>query len=129
MKSRSKRKQAGLSLTGLIFLLVLIGVIAVLGMKIVPTVIEYVTIKEAIVAARTAGSTPGEVRSSFDKHAEVGDIDSISGKDLKIVPQNGAMEVSFAYQKKIPLVGPASLIIDYEGSTLAQRSASSKAME
>jgi hypothetical protein len=27
------------------------------------------------------------------------------------------VEVSFAYQKKIPLVGPASLLIDYEGST------------
>ncbi len=129
MKSRSNRKQAGVSLTGLIFTLAIIGVIAVLGMKIVPTVTEYMSIKKAIVAAKSAGSTPAEVRSSFDKQAEVGYIDSISGKDLEIVPQNGAMEVSFAYEKRIPLVGPATLLIDYQGSTMAQRGAKSKAVE
>jgi hypothetical protein len=129
MKSRSNQKQAGVSLTGLIVLLAIIGAIAVLGMKVVPTVTEYMAIKKAIVTAKMAGSTPAEVRSSFDKQAEVGYIDSISGKDLEIVPQNGVMEVSFAYEKRIPLVGPASLLIDYQGSTMAKRGMKSKAVE
>ncbi len=129
MKSRSNRKQAGVSLTGLIFLLAIIGVIAVLGMKIVPTVTEYMAIKKAIVAAKTAGTTPAEVRASFDKQANVGYIDSIGGKDLEIVPQNGVMEVSFAYEKRIPLVGPASLVIDYQGSTMPKRNAKSRNAE
>jgi hypothetical protein len=129
MKSRSNRKQAGVSLTGLIFILAIVGAIAVLGMKIVPTVTEYMAIKKAIVSAKSAGSTPAEVRTSFDKYAEVGYIESISGKDLEIVPQNGAMEVSFAYEKRIPLVGPASLLIDYQGSTAANRSTKTKSVE
>lgn len=129
MKSRSNLKQAGVSLTGLIFILAIIGVIAVIGMKVFPTVTEYMAIKKAIVAAKSAGATPAEVRSSFDKQAEVGYIDSISGKDLEIVPQNGAMEVSFAYEKKIPLVGPASLLIDYQGSTLPTGRVKPKAVE
>lgn len=122
MKLRSNQKQAGVSLTGLIFILAIVSVIGVLGMKIVPTVSEYMAIKKAIVSAKSAGSTPAEVRSSFDKHADTGYIDSISGKDLEIVPQDGIMEVSFAYEKRIPLVGPASLVIDYQGSTTPKRS-------
>lgn len=129
MNSRSNQKQAGVSLTGLIFILAIIGVIAVLGMKVVPTVTEFMAIKKAIVKAKSAGSTPAEVRSSFDKQAEVGYIDSISGKDLEIVPQNGVMEVSFAYEKKIPLAGPASLLIDYQGTTMATRGTRAKTVE
>jgi hypothetical protein len=41
----------------------------------------------------------------------------LTGKDLDISSVNGEVEVSFAYDKKIPLVGPASLLIEYQGST------------
>jgi hypothetical protein len=129
MKSRSNQKQAGVSLTGLIFILAIVGMIAVLGMKIVPTATEYMAIKKAIVTAKSAGSTPAEIRTSFDKQAEVGYIESISGKDLEIGAENGDVEVSFAYEKRIPLVGPASLLIDYQGSTTAKRSAKMKSVE
>lgn len=116
MNSRSKNKQAGVSLTGLIFILVIIALVAVLGMKIVPAVSEYMAIKKAIVTAKGAG-TPAEVRASFDKQAEIGYITSISGKDLDVTQIGGVTEVGFAYEKKIPLVGPASLVLDFEGST------------
>jgi len=117
MKSRSKTGQRGVSLTGLIVILILFGMVAVVGMKIFPAVTEYLAIKKAIVAAKTAGSTPAEVRTSFDKHAETGYIESISGKELEVTQANGVIEVSFAYEKRIPLVGPASLVLDFEGST------------
>jgi hypothetical protein len=121
MELRSKDSQRGVSLTGLVFLLAILGMGAVLGLKIFPTVTEYMTIKKAIATARTAGSTPAEVRASFDRQAQVGYVDSISGKDLEIVPNDGVLDVSFSYQKVIPLVGPASLLIEYEGTTAAQQ--------
>ncbi len=117
MKLLSNNKQSGVSLFGLIFVLAIVGVIAVLGMKVVPTFIEYMSVKKAIASAKAAGSTPSEVRSSFDKQAEIGYIDAINGKDLDIVKNGDGLDVSFAYQKKIPLFGPASLLMDYEGST------------
>lgn len=117
MKLRSKYRQAGLSLSGLIAGLVILAVIAVLAMKIAPTVTEYMAIKKAIATAKTAGTSVREIQSSFDKQAEVGYISSISSKDLEIVKNGDDIEISFAYQKKIPLVGPASLLLDYSGST------------
>lgn len=117
MKSRSNIKQGGVSVTGLIFILAIVAMIAVLALKVVPTFTEYLSIKKAVAGAKTAGTTPAEVRSSFDKRANVGYIDSINGKDLEIVNNGGVMDVSFAYQKKIPIAGPVSLLIEYEGST------------
>lgn len=107
------RKQQGLSLVGFIFVIAIVAVIAVLGMKVVPTVVEYVGVKKAITAAKNAGSTPAEIRTSFDKQADTGYIESVSGKDLQITKTDDGFDVGVAYEKKIPLIGPASLVIDY----------------
>ena len=129
MKLRSNIKQRGVSVTGLIFILAIIGMIAVVAMKVVPTVTEYMSIKRAIGSAKAAGTTPAEVRSSFDKQADINYIGSIDSKDLEIEKNGDTLDVSFEYQKKISLVGPVSLLIDYEGSTAPTRLVKSKPAE
>jgi type II secretory pathway pseudopilin PulG len=115
--SGSTRKQQGITLFGLIVVLAVLGCIGVLVAKVTPTTIEYFSIKKAIASARTAGTTVQEIQNAFNKQAEVGYIDAISGKDLEITKNGDDIQISFAYQKKIPLVGPVSLLIDYAGST------------
>jgi len=117
MHYRSKNEQRGVSLVGLIVVLGVIGMVAVLGMKVVPTVIEYNSIKKAIVSAKAAGSTVREIQAAFNRQAEVGYIDAIQGKDLAISKDGNEVEVSFAYEKRIPLFTPVSLVIDYSGTT------------
>lgn len=120
------RRQKGISLIGLIFMLGILFMIAMLGIKVTPTVVEFMSIKKAIQSAKLAGNTVREIQSSFDKQAETGYFDAISGKDLLIVRNGDVMEVSFAYTKKIPLVGPASLLLEYEGTTAKNAVASKK---
>ena len=117
MELRSRIRQRGLTLVGLIFVLVIVGMIAVVVIKVTPTVTEYLGIKKAIASAKASGSTVLEIRRSFDKQADVGYIESISSKDLEITKTSDGFEVSFAYDKKIPLFGPASLLLEYAGST------------
>ena len=117
MRTAVKTRQQGLTLTGLIFVLAIVAVVAVLGMKVVPTAIEYSAIRKAIVSAKAAGTTIPEIRAAFDRQANVGYIDAIAGNDLDIVKVDGETMVSFAYQKKIPLFGPASLLLEYSGTT------------
>ncbi|MBC7413752.1 MAG: DUF4845 domain-containing protein [Herminiimonas sp.] len=128
MRLASTRHERGITLFGLIFVLALLGAIGVIAMKIVPTVIEYSAIKKAILAARDGATTPREVQSAFDKRAEVGYIDAIGGKDLVIVKNGSTFDVSFAYDKKIPLFGPASILLEYEGTT-ANTGPTKKAIE
>ena len=123
MRAQSNYRQAGVSLSGLIIVLVILGVLASVGMKLFPTVSEYMAAKKGIAYAKSAGTTPAEIRASFDKQADINDIKAISGKDLQIVRNGEAWDVGFAYAKKIPLAGPASLLIDYEASTAANGNA------
>lgn len=112
-----RSRQRGVSLSGLVFILAALGLVAVLGMKVAPTVIEYRAISNAVASAKAAGTSAREIRAAFDKSASVNYIESVSGKDLLIDKDNGELEVSFAYEKKIALAGPASLLLSYAGST------------
>ncbi len=106
-----------MTLVGLIFIMAILGCVAVVGMQVVPSFIEYQSVKKAIMSAKTASTNPNEIRASFDKQADVGYIESIKGKDLEIHKNGDDVEVSFAYEKKLHLVGPASLLMEYEGTT------------
>ncbi|MGV8898146.1 MAG: DUF4845 domain-containing protein [Burkholderiaceae bacterium] len=126
MHARVRIRQQGLTLVGLIFVLAIVAVIAILAMKIVPTAIEYNAIRKAIASANESGKTGAEIRAAFDRQADVGYIDAIAGKDLEITQVDGEATVSFAYQKKIPLFGPASLLLEYAGTSA--KSSATKAL-
>jgi len=93
----------------------------VVGMRVLPTALEFMAIKRAInkVATSGASATP-EIQKAFDLIAAVDDISTITGKDLVIARDGSSVTLSFRYEKRIPLVGPASLVIDYEGTTAGQ---------
>jgi hypothetical protein len=108
--------QRGLSLLGLIVLGVILVFGALVTLKVFPTVTEYLAVKRAVVKARNDGSDPPSIRAAFDRAAAIDDITSITGKDLQIVREpGGTYSVGFAYEKRIPLAGPASLLLDYRG--------------
>lgn len=110
------RRQRGLSLLGLIVLGVIIVFGALVTMKIFPTATEFLAVKRAVVKAQQEGTDAVSIRNAFDRAAAIDDITSITGKDLQIQRDpGGRFAVSFAYEKRIPLIGPASLVLDYRG--------------
>ena len=109
--------QRGVTLLGLIFWAVLISVGALLAMRVLPTVNEFVTIKRVVTkVAVEGGSTVPEIRAAFERAKSIEyAIQSISGKDLDVTKDNDKVVVSFAYDKEIELFGPVSLLIKYRG--------------
>jgi len=116
-QAQSFSRQAGISLTGLIFVLAVLGVAAVFAMKLVPTYMEYSAIKGAMQRAKEAGGTNREMQVAFDKNADMNNATAIRGADLVITRDNGEPQLSFAYEKRVSLMGNVSLVIDYEGTT------------
>jgi hypothetical protein len=118
MKPRSPRhRQSGLGFLGLLFFGAIIAVFALVGMKAFPTAMEFVAVKRAVDKAAAAGGSATEIQAAFDRSAAVEDITSITGKDLVITKEGDKTVVSFAYEKRIPLAGPAILLLDYKGSS------------
>ena len=116
-KLTSSRRQRGVTLFGLMFWAILIGITALVVMRVLPTVNEYYTIQRAVdKIAKEGGTTVPEIRAAFEKQKQIEySISSISGKDLQITKENEQVVVSFAYDKEIELMPPVYLLIKYEG--------------
>jgi len=116
-KLTSSRRQRGVTLFGLMFWAILIGITALVVMRVLPTVTEYYTIQRAVdKIAKEGGGTVPEIRAAFEKQKQIEySITSISGKDLQITKENEQVVVSFAYDKEIELMPPVYLLIKYEG--------------
>ena len=109
-----KHKQRGISLIGILFFGVIAACAFILGAQVVPTLIEFQAITKAATKA-TAGNTVPEVRAIFDKAGQMDDIHSISGKDLDVTKEGDKTVVAFAYNREIHVVGPAYLLLKYNG--------------
>jgi hypothetical protein len=109
--------QRGVSLIGLMFWAIIIGFLAYVAVRALPTLNEYFTIQSAVnKIAASNPSTVGEIRQQFDKQKEIEySIASISGKDLDITKENDRIVIRFAYAKELELIAPVYLLIKYEG--------------
>ena len=115
--STFNRQSQGFSLIGFLCTLSVMALAALLLIRGGPSVLEYWAIEKAVKAAAAMSGSPAELRAAYDKLASVGYIDAVQGKDLLIEGSGDAMSVSFSYEKRIHLTGPASLLIEYRGST------------
>lgn len=111
------RTQRGMGLFGLLFWLVLIGGLVLIGLKVFPTVNEYLTIQRAVdkIAAGGATTVP-EVRNAFEATKAVEySISSIGGKDLDVTKEGDKLVIRYAYNVEIELVPPVYLLMKYQG--------------
>ena len=117
MKGSSRFGQRGISFLGLLFVGVVIACVVLVGLKVLPTYIEYLAIEKAAKKAATDGTTVAEVQASFDRTAAVDNIDTIVGKDLEITKDGDRIVVRFAYERELLLFGPAYLLLKYSGQS------------
>ena len=120
MKFRIKPGQAGISFIGLLFVVGVLASLAVLGAQVFPTVLEYQAIQKAAQKA-SAGNTVLEVRTIFDKAADIDDFKAVTSKDLDISKEGDKVIVKYAYNKEIHMFGPAFLLLKYSGQSKATR--------
>jgi Domain of unknown function (DUF4845) len=106
-----------MSIITLMVLGVIAGFLIMVGLKVFPTVNELLTIRRLVDKAAAAGGSVTEIQSTFDRGAQIDTVSSIQGRDLVISREGDKTVVSFAYEKKIELFGPASLLLEYKGSS------------
>lgn len=115
-----KRKQSGVTLSGLLLTAVVVAMLALLGMKVAPEVIEYFQIVKAVKKIKNdpgAQESVAKVRRAFEDQATIDNISVITPQDLDISKESGQLVVSFAYERRIHLFGNVSLLLEFQGST------------
>jgi len=119
VEHRGNRRQAGVTLLGLLVWAIIVGFVALLGMRVLPTVVEYSTIMKAVNKIANEGlTTVPEIRAAFDRQREIDyNVTALTGKDLEITKENEKVVIRFAYDKEVEIASPVFLLIKYQGSS------------
>ena len=113
------KRQRGISIMGLIAGLIVLIVLALFGMKVIPSFMEFRTIKSGIeaIAREKQGGSVADIRRAFEARTAIDDITSVKPQDLEVTKSGNEIVISFAYRKEVPLFTGVGLYIDYAATS------------
>ena len=114
------RKQRGISLSGTIFWLAILGFLGIMAAKLLPAYLEYFSVKKIFAQLEAQGVTKGSVRDirfGYEKLNAVEDVKSVRGDDLEITKSGGDAVISAAWSVKVPLVANVAACLDFSATT------------
>ena len=110
-------RQRGVTLSGFLMVAVVLIFVALLGFRIGPPYVEYLTIKKQFQAIASDPAVRGgqrrEVEDAFGKRAMVEDMPSITYKDLVIAKEGDGIVLSAEYTVCRPVVANIRACMDF----------------
>ena len=115
------KKQHGMSIYGLMYVLLTLGFAGYIGLKVFPAYLEYYSVKKILATmaneeAKNANSVK-EIRDGFDRRATIGYVTVVTGADLEITKEAGESVISASWAVKLPLFASASVVLDFNAAT------------
>jgi len=114
-----RAQQRGLSLVGFMFVAAMVVCFVMIGFRLTPAYIEYYSVQKALEQALADAkdlNSVAEIRAAFQRRADAGYIDSVTGKDIDVVKGKNEVTASATWTRKLPLVGNVSLFLDFDAS-------------
>ncbi|HET7260388.1 MAG TPA: DUF4845 domain-containing protein [Casimicrobiaceae bacterium] len=108
--------QRGLSMIGFLFTTVVVIVVALVAFRVGPSYIEYFTVQKALDQTMQAvqDPTPEAVRRAMDRRLSAEYVDSVRATDVTVGREGNTIVASLAWQKVLPMIGNASILLDFE---------------
>jgi hypothetical protein len=116
---RLHKRQEGLSATGYIILIALVGFVLAIALKLIPIYIEHYYVVHSLESLVEEAETipDDEIRSRLLKNFSINDVDDVDRHDIKLTRlSSGALEVSVAYDVQRQLVGNVDVLIHFSNS-------------
>lgn len=114
-------RQLGITLSGFLLWSIVLVFVALLGFKIGPPYVEYMTIQGQLRAVANdpegRNGVRGVVEDLFDRRRAIENISSITGKDIQIAREGDRVVLSAEYSVCVPVVLNIRACMDYSASS------------
>jgi hypothetical protein len=118
------RKQRGVTLSGFIMWAVVAIICALIGFKLLPPYMEFLSIQTQLKAIANDPEGRQGVRriieDLFQRRAAIENISAISGKDIQIQKEGDRVVLSAEYSQCVPLVLNIRVCMDFTPSSAAK---------
>ena len=115
------KKQAGVSLGGLLVVSALIIIVALVGFKLLPSYLEFFTVQRIVRdlahSPDVRGGSTMDVQRAFDRRAQIDNVNAVKGTDLEIAKQGDRFDITASYSVRVPLFANVSACLDFEATS------------
>lgn len=121
-----KTRQAGVTLIGMLIIIMIVGFFGYMGMKLIPAYTEYMGVVKAmngVASSGTAGRSLDEIRRDLLRRMDFQYVDDATVKPTDITidrSSGGASELKVSYQKDIPFLYNIDFLVSFEKSVPLQ---------
>lgn len=116
-RASSRVRQRGMTVIGVVILLIIIAFAVLIGMRIVPIYISYFNIREAIEGLKSESGirqmSATEIHRSLDKRFYIGYIQTVKARDLKVVKQGNNVILKLVYEDRRPLIANLDIVAKF----------------
>jgi cell division protein FtsL len=115
MKQQRRGRQRGMTVIGMLLVMIVVAFVALIGMKVVPMYVQYYSIKSTIESIRkepqVAQMTPMDIQNAIQKRFDIGYVDNISARDLKIRNERSGRVLDLIYQDERSMFYGLSVVL------------------
>ena len=119
-----RHSQQGMTMIGLLCILVLIGTIGYAGLRLVPLYLNYMKVARSmdVTASEFKGENPDMdgIRRSLEKHWQIEDISGVEAKEVEVLKDEGAVSMHVAYDDSAPYISNVSLTVHFDKTVKVQ---------
>lgn len=113
----SLRKQRGLTLISIGFILGLIGFFVLLFLKIAPLYFNNSKVRNAVEGVKNTtdivSKNRQEIMTSLRKRFDMNYVDHVNNEDITIVAQPGYVKLDVTYERVEPIFGNLSVLVEF----------------
>lgn len=118
-----QHSQRGMTLIGILVLVVLIGSWVYAGIRVTPKYLEYMRIAATLEKVRdefdaNPGSTEFMLRKAIERHFDIEMVEVISANDIEITKDGGAFNMRAYYEDTVPLIANVSFLLEFDKSVV-----------
>jgi len=114
---RTLKRQQGLTAIGWLFILAIIAVVVLVGLRLTPVYLENFSVSSVLKDLSESNdryATAGEVRRTLLRRFKINNVDQLDPKDIIIARSGRYFEVIIDYEVRVPFVYNIDFIMTFE---------------
>jgi len=114
------KRQDGLTVISILFIIALLGTAVFLTFRLVPIYLEHFGVVSSLKSMEEEpdmhAKSPGELLEMLRKRLEINDVKRVTKEDILIKRQQGDTRIQVTYEVQIPMVSNISLLVTFDNS-------------
>jgi hypothetical protein len=118
MRAAFAKRQQGLTILGFMLLAAVVVIFAMVGFRVIPSYIEYYSVKRALEDTMRGGSVdpnnPAAFRAELARRLQTSYVEDVKSTDATLRRQGNQVVAEVAWERKLHMVGNAYILLEFE---------------